>query len=100
MRSPVATPGSGAGSEPVATMAWPKRMVCGASPATRSVREPSKVPRPATSSTFLARATPASPLASLPTTRSAFHFRRGSSANRGGPNSTPNSRARSASATT
>jgi hypothetical protein len=100
MRSPGVTPGRAAGSEPVATMAWPNRMVCGASPSTRSDRDPSKTPRPLTTSTFLARATPARPLASFPTTRSAFHFRSGSSATCGGPNSTPSSRARSASAMT
>ncbi len=95
-----ARPGSVAGREPVATTACLKRTFWGASPSTRSVRESSKTARPPITSTPLDFATDASPRASLPTTRSLFHFRSGSSETRGSPKSTPNSRARAASART
>ena len=91
-------PGRPLGREPVATMACLKRTFRSVSPTSiRSVLESSKTPRPPITSTPLAFATAASPRASLPTTRSCFHFRSGSSEMRGSPKSTPNSLARSAS---
>src|SRR4051812_22927849 len=93
-------PGSAAGDEPVATMACLKVIFCGSSPVTRMLRESSKGARPPITSTFLPLATPASPRASLPITRSLFHLRSGSSEIRGSPKSTPNSLARSASLST
>src|SRR5262249_23935081 len=70
------------------------------SPSTRTVRASSKTPRPPTISTPFDLATLARPRASLPITRSDFHLRSGSSDTRGAPKSTPNSFARSASAST
>ena len=55
------------------------------------LRESSKTARPPITSTPFALATDASPRASLPTTRSAFHLRNGSSEIRGSPKSTPKS---------
>src|SRR5215831_13298695 len=101
MRSlPMASSGGITGTEPVARMACLKRTTCGSSPPTRMLRESSKAPRPPMTATPFALATEASPRASLPTTRSAFHLRIGSSEMRASPKSTPNSLARSASPST
>ena len=81
----LAIPGKVAGIEPVATIACLKRIFWGSSPSTRSPRESSKTARPPITSTPLLRATPASPRASLPTTRSAFHFWSASTDSRGSP---------------
>src|SRR6266850_968354 len=98
MRSEASSrPGRRDGSEPVATIACLKRTFWGSSPSTRSSRELSNTARPPITSTPLPLATDASPRASRPTTRSAFHLRSGSSETRGSPNSTPISRARPAS---
>ena len=82
----------GSAREPVATMACLKRIFWGSSPSIRSVL---RVLEDAAPADHLDRpwpcATAASPRASLPTTRSCFHFRSGSSEMRGSPKSTPNS---------
>jgi len=62
--------------------------------------ESSNAARPPITWMPFAFATPASPRASLPTTRSLFHFRSGSSEMRGSPKSIPKSFARSASCST
>ena len=87
IRRSLSTAASGmrTGREPVATMACRKRIFWGASPSTRSPREPSKTAWPPTTSTPLLRASAIRPRARRPTTRSSFHLRSGSSEIRGFP---------------